>query len=234
MTTPTFPPLMSGHALSGQDDPFEVARQKAVLGCEAGLVTYNFGADHMAAALVLAPEVPLTQAIAMLPACGVGFQNAMGALAPPEVAIHFEWGGAIRINGARCGQLRTAAGSPVVDQIPEWLVVGFELRLWPSDAETGLTPDETALFAEGCADISAPALLEAWARHTLHWICRWEEKDGAKSLHGEWRGLLHNLGETTTQGVCSGTFLGVDEHFGMLLRDGEQTHLLPLTDLLEE
>lgn len=234
MTQPTFPPLMSGHALNGQDDPFEVARQKAVLGCDAGLVTYNLGTDQMAAALVLAPEVPLAKAMAMLPACGVGFQNALGALAPPEVAVHFEWGGTIRINGAACGRLRAASSGLEIAQPPEWLVVGFELRLWPSDTETGLSPDDTALYAEGCADVAAPALLEAWTRHTLHWISRWEEHDGAKALHDEWRGLVHNMGEPVTQEGKSGQFLGVDEDFGMLLRDGDTTHLLPLTELLED
>ena len=234
MNTPTFPPLMSGHAVTGQDDPFEIARQKAVLGCDAGLVVYNLGADHMSAALVFAPEVPLRKAIAMIPACGAGFQNALGALAPPEVAVHLEWDGPVRINGARCGRMRAAASTQNPDEIPDWLVVGFDLRLWPSETETGLTPDDTALYAEGCADVAAPELLEAWARHCLHWIARWEDTDGAKALHAEWRGLVHNIGETVTQGVLTGSFLGVDEDFGMLLRDADTTHLLPLTQVLEE
>lgn len=233
-TAPTFPPLMSGHALTGQDDPFEVARQKAVLGCDAGLVVYNLGSDTMAAALVLAPEVSLAKAMAMLPACGLGFQNALGALAPPEVAVHLEWNGTIRINGARCGRLRTAASHTDADRQPDWLVVGFDLRLWPPGGDTGLTPEDTALYAEGCADVEAPELLAAWTRHTLHWISRWEAEGGTKALHGEWRGLVNNMGEDITQDNKTGQFLGVDEDFGMLLRAGETTHLLPLTTLLEE
>jgi hypothetical protein len=41
------------------------------------------------------------------------------------------------------------------------------------------------------------------------------------------------VGEPVTRGTLSGTFLGVDERFGMLLRDEETTHLIPLTDILE-
>lgn len=234
MSTPTFPPLMSGHAVDGQDDPFEIACQKAVLGCDAGLVVYNLGNDQMSAALVLAPEVPLRQAMAMLPACGVGFQNALGALAPPEVAVHLEWGGTIRVNGARCGRLQVAASDITPDDVPDWLVIGLSLRLWPSSEDTGLTPEDTALYAEGCADVKAPELLEAWARHCLHWISRWSEPGGPKALHGEWRGLAQDMGEDITQNGQNGTFLGVDEDFGMLLRDGDTTHLLPLTSLLED
>ena len=65
---------------------------------------------RLMAAMVMAPEVPLEDAMAMLPTCGVGFQNALGALAPPEVAVHLEWAGGLRINGASCGRMRVAAG----------------------------------------------------------------------------------------------------------------------------
>ena len=79
----------------------------------------------------------------------------------------------------------------------------------------------------------AMALLESWAKHTLVWITRWEE-DRGRALHAEWRGLAHGIGEEVTQNGLSGSFLGVDENFGMLLRRGEQTHLLPLSTVLEQ
>ena len=75
--------------------------------------------------------------------------------------------------------------------------------------------------------------MESWSRHTLNWIARWES-EGVKPLHGEWRGLAHGIGEPQTQNGDSGTFLGVDEDFGMLLRDGDATRMIPLTTLLEE
>lgn len=228
----SFPPLMAGEAVTGLEDPFETACKRAVLGCDAGLVVYNLAPHTLRAALVFAPEVPLAQAMAMLPTCGVGFQNALGALAPPEVAVHLEWGGAIRINGARCGTLRAAASTSDPAEEPDWLVIGLELPLWPADGDGGETPDQTALYAEGCADVEAPALIESWARHCLHWINRWED-EGAKHLHADWRELAHGIGEPVQQGGFSGTFLGIDEAFGMLLRDDETTHLIPLTELLE-
>jgi biotin-(acetyl-CoA carboxylase) ligase len=228
----SFPPLMSGEAVTGLEDPFETACKRAVLGCDAGLVVYNLAPDTVRAALVFAPEVPLSQAMAMLPTCGVGFQNALGALAPPEVAVHLEWNGAIRINGARCGTLRAAASTADPAEVPDWLVIGLELPLWPADGDGGDSPDQTALYAEGCADVEAPALIESWARHCLHWINRWEE-EGAKHLHADWRELAHGIGEPVQEGGLSGTFLGIDEAFGMLLRDDETTHLIPLTELLE-
>ncbi|WP_299629437.1 biotin/lipoate--protein ligase family protein [uncultured Tateyamaria sp.] len=226
----TFPPLMWGEVAN--DSAFDHAMMKATLGCDAGLIAYKLGADAVEAALVFAPEVPLRTAMAMLPLCGVGLQNALGALAPPEVAVHLEWQGGIRVNGARCGAFRAMASDPDPEAVPDWLVVGFTLPLVPALEDTGLTPDETALFAEGCADVSPPHLLEAWARHTLNWLSRWEES-GPAALHAEWRGLAYGIGEEAQNQSLTGTFLGIDEEFGMLLRDDTTTHLIHLTTVLE-
>lgn len=230
---PSFPPLLHGRAVPAGADPFAIAQGEAARGCDAGLVLHDLGRDRLSAALVLAPDVALRRAVAMLPACGVGFQNALGALAPPEVAVHLEWTGGIRINGACCGGLCIAAASHDPDIVPDWLVIGLTLPLWPESDDPGRNPDHTALYAEGCADVAAPDLLESWARHMLVWITRWEDGDAA-ALHSEWRSLAHDMGEDVAVLGQSGTFLGVDEDFGMLLRQGDATKLLPLTLLLEE
>lgn len=226
-----FPPLMWDEPAHG--DAMQHAVMRATLGCDAGLVSHDLGATLMQAALVLAPEVPLARAMAMLPLCGVSFQNALGVIAPPEVAVHLDWDGGIRINGASCGRLRVAASGSDPEAVPDWLVVGLELPLLPETDDPGAEPESTTLFAEGCAEVQPPELLEAWARHTLAAISRWEET-GNRALHAEWRGLAHGLGEEISQGDLSGTFVGVDEEFGMLLRDDETTRVIPLTVLLED
>jgi biotin-(acetyl-CoA carboxylase) ligase len=232
MSAPRFPPLMSGRAVTGTAHPFDEACRLADAGCDAGLIVHNITADRLMAALVMAPEVPLEDAMAMLPACGVGFQNALGALSPPEVAVHLQWDGGLRINGALCGQLRVAAGGSDPAAMPGWLVVGIELALMPLGDSPGDTPDRTALYEEGCAEVDPSDLLEAWARHTLVWISRWEDA-GPRALHAAWEGLAHGIGSEVTEGGRTATFLGIDDRFGMLLRDAEVTHLIPLSSRLE-
>ncbi|RLJ59925.1 biotin-(acetyl-CoA carboxylase) ligase [Litoreibacter meonggei] len=232
MTTPSFPPLFSGLEVEGQIDPFEKACVEAARGCDAGLVVYNLGANKLRAALVFAPDVVLADAMAMMPLCGVGFQNALGALAPPEVSVHLDWAGGLRINGATCGQLRVAASRTDPTLEPDWLVVGLELPLWPENDDPGIMPDQTTLYAEGCADVNAAELLESWVKHTLVGINTWLD-EGVGPLHKEWRGLAFGIGEDTKMDGKAGTFLGVDEQFGMLLRDAGTTNLIPLTHLLE-
>ena len=133
-------------------DPFEVAKSKAIQGVEAGLVVYNLTHEALRATFIFTPEVSLNQAMIMLPICGIGFQNALGALAPPEVAVHLLWSGGILINGARCGKLRVSANHQDPTKVPDWLCVGLELDLWPASENMGETPNETALYAEGCSE----------------------------------------------------------------------------------
>lgn len=226
MKPPQFPPLFTGQDAAGRD-PFELACTTADQGCDAGLVIYDLAPDILRAAIIFAPDVPLEAAAAMLPICGVGFQNALGALGPPEVGVHLGWDGSIYINGGRCGALRMAApGLP--DQEPDWLVIDLTLTLWPTSDDTGLTPDETALYAEGCAEVDAVALLEAWVRHTLVGINAWSD-GGTAQLHREWSGLVHGLDSQITVASQTGTFVGLDENLGLLLKVGTKTVLMPLT-----
>ncbi len=229
MSHPVFPPLLSGHPAKAGEDPFEKAQAMAALGCDGGTVVYSIQADRLRVAIVFAPEVPLQDAIAMLPLCAVGFQNALGALAPPEVAVHLGWDGVICVNGATCGTMKVAASSAEAGEIPNWLVVGWELALLSTSDAPGETPDVTALYDEGCADVSATQLVESWSRHMLTWLNRWQE-EGNAPLHAEWMGLLRGVGEPI---AGSGVFLGTDERFGMLIREGADTQIRPLTELLE-
>lgn len=226
MSEPQFPPLFSGQPAAG-GDPFALACAAASEGCDAGLVIYDLAPDTLRAAIVFAPEVTLSKAAAILPICGIGFQNALGAYAPPEVGVHLGWDGGIYVNGGRCGDLRMAAEGHL-DQEPDWVVVDLTLTLWPQSDDTGLTPDVTALYAEGCADVGAVDLLEAWVRHTLVGINAWAD-DGMAQLHREWAGLAHGLDGDVTIAGQTGTYVGLDENLGLLLKVDDETVLLPLT-----
>ena len=227
-----FPPLFSAMATAGAD-PFVAACEQASAGCDAGLVTHDIQPDRLRAAIVFAPEVPLAQSVVMLPLCSVGFQNAFGAIAPPEVSVHLEWDGAIRVNGAVCGSLSMTAMPQNPHEVPDWLVVGLTLTLWAPDQDTGLTPDVTSLYAEGCSEVDPAHLLEAWVRHTLVWINRWSD-DGVRPLHSEWSPLAHGINAPYSIDGAQGTFLGVDENFGMILKSGDETRIIPLTQTLME
>jgi len=235
---PSFPPLLSGLA-TGPANPFSVACAEAARGTDSGLLTWSLSDERLRAALVLAPEEPLSSAMAAFCACAVGLQNALGVLAAPETAVQLDWSGGVRVNQAHCGGLHVAASTrdPAVE--PDWLVIGLELTLRLPDAlEPGQTPDWTALNQEGCGEIDPMDLLEAWSRHSLLWINGLGDARGRANLYREWKGLVFDLGKEITLPIegqrLAGTFLGVDENFGMVLKTETRTRLIPLTHLLEE
>lgn len=231
---PDFPPLFDGRAVA--DDPFEAAVDAAQQGCDAGLLLYRPADAAIDAALVLAPEVPLEQAAAMLLVAGNGFADALGALAPPEIALHIEWPGLFRVEGARCGRVRAAVSDCGSGDIPRWLVVDLSVPLAAkTGAEPGEHPDVTSLQAEGIL-VSADELLGAWARHTMSWIARWED-EGMGPVHRDWTGRAWGLGGPATVATPAqthtGTFQGLDERGGILLKGDAGTGVVPLTEVIE-
>jgi len=226
----SFPPLFQGEALKAPLDPFAKAVALAGLRADPGLIVYSEDQTAAKMAVILAPETLLRDAIGVVCAASLGLSDALGALAPPEVAVHFTWDGRYKVNGALCGAMRVAASTNDPMHIPDWLVIGLEIPITPNCAiEPGTTPDETALVEEGCADITAQALIESWSRHMLYWINRFTE-EGFAPIHKNWCGKCDQIG-TVTEG---GTFVGLDERGGMLLRDGTTTTVRPLTSILQD
>jgi biotin-(acetyl-CoA carboxylase) ligase len=68
------------------------------------------------------------------------------------------------------------------DAIPDWMVVGFELRLvWPESVTPGEHPGETSLQEEGFEELTPAALTEAWARHLMANLDEWNAR-GARRV----------------------------------------------------
>ena len=229
---PSFPPLLRGEAVPGAVDPFAKAVAEGLKGADPGLLVYSQAQTHLRAAVLFQPEMALSRAMGALFAVALGFADALGALAPPELAVHFMWPDRFKVNGALCGRLRAAAATAAPDDTPAWLVVGFDVPMLPLLAqEPGQTPDQTTLHDEGCTEVGATPLLESFGRHMLMWLNRFETA-GLGPLHKTWCQRCDTLGEqiTTPQ---TGLFMGLDEDGNMLLRDSAGTRTLPLTDMLE-
>jgi biotin-(acetyl-CoA carboxylase) ligase len=229
---PSFPPLLKGEETLPGMDPFAKAVASAALGTDPGLICWARDETALRAALVLAPEAPLERAIGITFAVALGLGDALGALAPPEVAVHYVWPGTFKVNGADCGTMRAAASTTEPAAEPDWLVIGIEMPyLHPASGdEPGQRPDQTCLVEEGCIEVTPLKLLESWSRHTLVWINRWLD-DGFQPLHAAWRERAWEMGEDLPGG---GTFMGLDELGGMLVKTARSTEIRPLTTLLED
>lgn len=234
MTTGTggleFPPLLTGIAVPG--DPVAAAVASVDQEVEPGAVFYGTDPNKLEAALVLAPESALADALPVVFAITLGLNDAIGALGPPELALHLVWPDRVRVNGALCGRIQAFSSTHDPDAEPDWLILALDIPVQASsDVEPGLTPDETSLYEEGCGDLSTPELVEAWARHMMNWLHIFLT-EGFEPLHAEWRVKAHGLGEDIDYPE-PGTFIGLDERGGMLLKGKDnQTRLLSLPGAL--
>ncbi len=227
---PTFPPRLRGEEAAA-GDPFGRAVARAREGADPGLVLWSCPPEALRAAVVLAPEEPLGRAIGIFLAAPLALGDALASLAPPEVAIHYRWPGGVLVNGASCGRACAAAATTDPVAVPDWLVLGVEMPfLPPPGREGGERPGETFLHAEGCGEVTPPALLESWSRHLLLWISRFVD-DGLTPLHAAWSAQAERIGASRPDDT--GTFIGLDEHGGMLVNRRGGTELRPLTEALE-
>lgn len=228
---PAFPPLLRGVPVPARADPLAAAcRAGADPGFEPGTVFYAEDDARFAAAILLAPDRPLGDAMGALLAVQLGLNAAVGALAPPEVGVHLEWPDRLRLNGALAGGFRAAAATRDPAAEPDWLAIGAELTLMPPDDRPGDRPDRTSLHEEGGGDVTAPALVEAFAHHVMAWLHLFMT-EGMGPLHAEWTARGHRLGEAVDY-PQTGRFLGLDERGGMLIEAGGHTRLLPLWETL--
>jgi biotin-(acetyl-CoA carboxylase) ligase len=231
MESPQFPPLLKGEAVPRHTDPFDKAVSRAVAGVDSGTVFYSEAGDILRAALVLAPETPLEDAILAVYVAQIGLAESLGALAPPEVPVHFQWPDRIKVNGAVCGSVRFAADVSDPEAYPAWLVIGIDVPFTSLGVEPGENPNETCLHEEGCVDITSMALLESWSKHTLLWLTYFLD-GGFERVHKEWRPRCDSLGEMIEQ-PRPGVFVGLDEKGRMLLRRDVMTETLSLIEFAE-
>ncbi|QSP95819.1 biotin/lipoate--protein ligase family protein [Marinobacter salinisoli] len=228
---PQFPPLLSGEVVPKHTDPFDKAVSRAIAGIDSGTIYYSEAADSLKAALVLAPETPLEEAIQAVYVAQIGLAESLGALAPPEVPVYFQWPDRIKVNGAICGGVRFSADVSDPKAQPNWLVIGIDIPFLPSSDEPGDNPNQTCLFNEGCGEISPMALLESWSKHTLLWLTYFMDS-GFERVHSEWRPRCDTLGERIER-PKPGVFVGLDEKGRMLLRQDVMTETVSLIEFAE-
>jgi biotin-(acetyl-CoA carboxylase) ligase len=222
---PVMPPLFQPLAVTPEIDPFERGLQIAPEGAEAGTVLWSIGQDRCQASVILAPEHPLETSLPIVLVAMLGLGDALGALLPPVVATTFGWPDRIEVNGGVVGGVRLAsARTEKPSDIPDWMVVAYGLaRVHTENAEPGHQPGRTTLAEEGC-EIACIDLIEAFGRHFLAWINRWQE-DGVAPVRQAWlsraTGLSSSIEVATGQHKKQGIFTGLTDTGSIrLMRNG--------------
>ena len=175
----------------------------------AGTLVFVGRFDLAEFAVVLEPEEPLATARLAFYACMVALGDALAAWAPPEKPIVIEWPDAIYVDRGLIGGGRLAWPDHADERAaPDWLVFGAAIRTaLPSREEFGLHPLSTALAEESFDDVTSERLVEAFARHLMVAIDRWQE-DGFAPIAREYisklkpeNGMRRHIGENGDLGI---------------------------------
>jgi biotin-(acetyl-CoA carboxylase) ligase len=224
------PPLYEAVILDEPDgDARAHAARLAADGGEAGLFVWRPAADRIDCAVVLRPEEEIAQVMPVVLVASLALLDAVGTAGPAAVAADLVWPAGLRINSGLCGGIALDLGP---GGNPDWALVSAVLRkAGAPGVEGGERPDVTALHAEGFADMEDRALVEAFARHFLVWMDRWQE-GGLAPVARHW---LHrataNGGDTVLMvgaELIAGSIEDLDDSGGLVLDTASGRQTLPL------
>jgi len=216
LTSDVLPPLPSLFTpVQLRDGEDALARAVALAPLEgAGTLVWSPGVLRTEAAVVLEPDRPLGPALMAYLAAANALADALSAIAPPELPVTWRWPGMLLVNGGEVGGMRLAVPENTApDAIPDWLVLGFDLRFaWPEGTITGERPGETALLEEGFEDLTPGELVAGWARHLMANMDEWQAR-GVRRVSDKY---LARLGDFAgdKRGIDPGTAALVVEREG--------------------
>lgn len=234
---PTFPPLLTGHKLASDKNLSNWVKARLPDGrLGAGDLVWSEDPDMLCFAVVLEPEIVRERCPEMLFVAMVAVGDAIGALAPPEVSIMYQWPSVLLANEAEVGRLDLTLSTSETDDVPDWMVLWLSIRIRPrgSDSNPGKNLKQTNLWEEGCGALNRTGLLEATSRHLVNVIHTWSE-EGFKPIYEQWWGrrlekdpLADGLPTPETA-----IMLGLDENGNALLKQDTENSVLNTLDALK-
>ncbi len=227
------PPLCRLVPLEPDADVDAETRRRANAGADPGTIICAAREDVLDCAVILHPEVPLGQAKLALYVGALGLGAALGVVAPPMLDVTYHWPNRIdAIMGSVARIDLILPDTAVPESVPDWLAVRVTAVIGPLPVD-GVGQDfaRTSLRDDGCVDLTVAELLEAFARHFLTWINRWQD-DGFEPVRALWLRHAPDHGETieieTGGERLRGVFEGIDDDGALLLGQDDATRRVTL------
>lgn len=143
----------------------------------AGTLVWVRRFDTVEATVILEPEQKLAEARCALYAGMNAAADALSLHCPPEKPLEFAWPDTIMLDGGIIGGCRLAAAPGTGDnEVPDWLVLGLQLR-----SVVQVTVDQTfergtSLATEGFEMMDGNRIIESFARHLMAAFDGWQAK----------------------------------------------------------
>lgn len=234
----TLPPMLSAMGFAADADLAGESVYRARRGrLDPGTICYSKRPDRLDAVIMLAPEAPLAEAIQVVYPLMLAANDALGATIPPGVAVHLAWPDRLMVNGALAGGIVLMTEETNPESVPEWMLARLTIDIMgnPTDMLPGDKKDRTALYEEGAGDVSAPVLLESFAKYFLNWLDRWQ-RGGISAIESPFLDRAAGRGEEAAfpdgKAIVRGTVKSLTETGDLILiGDGKERHLA-ISDVL--
>lgn len=178
------------------------------------------GDENLRFALVLYPESDLLSASQLVLVTALGLADGLGVLMPGGSQVTFEWPGFLLLNGGRIAEITLDFPAPARAKagIAEWVAIGANVYITRPPGSSLL--DTATLRDEGWIEANAGELLEAFGRHFLSWLNRWQD-DGFEPVRRIWLGRTTLVGQEVEialkKSLAKGTFVDLDAEGRLVL-----------------
>ena len=140
----------------------------------AGTLVWVRRFDTIEAAVVLEPEQALGEARCALYAGMNALADALATHCPPEKPLEFVWPDTILLDGGIVGGCRIAAAAHAgLHEVPDWLVLGLQVRSVVHVILDHRFVKGTSLASEGFEMLAGAKVIESFARHLMATFDGW-------------------------------------------------------------
>ncbi len=234
--TISFPPIFRPLSVATDEDVLAHASTLAAGGADPATLLWADREDRLGCAVVLAPAEPWARSVQVVFCGALALRDALASILPPGVDVGFAWPGSVRVNDSKTGgiELRGPDDLAAAD-VPDWLALGAELAIagQPRPRRSPGEEPETTLAFEDCTGITMPQALEAFSRHLLTWINRWQD-DGFEPVRATWRAHAYNAGKDVVLGhggdIVEGTYEDLTSAGDLRLRVGDRVRTISILD----
>lgn len=234
----SLPPMLSALGFGADADLLSEAVFRAQRGkMDPGTICYSKRPDQLDAAILLAPETPLRDAVQVIYPLMLAANDALGATVPPGVAVHLAWPDRLMVNGALAGGMTLITQTESHEAVPDWMLARLTIDVMgdPTDMVPGDVKERTSLYEEGAGEVSARGLLEAFAKYFLNWLDRWQ-RDGLDAVSAPFLDRAAGRGEPASfldgAKLVMGKVHTIAPNGDLLLNSEGRLHRLQLLDLL--
>ncbi|MEO5813210.1 MAG: biotin/lipoate--protein ligase family protein [Rhodanobacter sp.] len=130
--------------------------------------------DALHCALLLRPELPTARLGEFVPLSMVALGMALAGVVAPMTELRYRWPNAMVLGDGRAGGVWQAAGS-------DWLVLATSVNV-AETADSENFRHTCVRFDGGNPEAAVATLLEAYARHLVTWLSRWDDEGFAPVL----------------------------------------------------